>query len=151
MWDPVYIDATVTGSSFTENQVELFYYEDPDVVGPNIVESPANYESQLLIAMDFKNNDMDRIAQHAKPRCRFTVGQKMAETNGILIDYPITGSRLPANLDTIHCKTPRWSLDGNEETSNLEVSLNGQNYFHVSDFTFRHPLVLDRDVPMAGA
>ena len=49
----------------------------------------------------------------------------MAETNGILIDYPITGSRLPANLDTIHCKTPRWSLDGNEETSNLEVSLNG--------------------------
>lgn len=45
MWDPVYIDATVTGTGFTENQVEVYYYEDPAVVGPNIVESPANYES----------------------------------------------------------------------------------------------------------
>ena len=29
MWDPVYLDATVIGEEFTENQVEVFYYEDP--------------------------------------------------------------------------------------------------------------------------
>lgn len=100
--------------------------------------------------MDFKENDMSLIAQHAKPKCRFTNGQKTAATDGILIDYPLTGSREPENLDTIHCKTPLWRWDGNEETSSLEVSINGQNYFRVSDFTFRHPLVLARDVPMAG-
>lgn len=73
-WDPMYIDATVIGDEFTENQVEVFYYQEPQVVAPNILESPANLQSQLLISLDFKANDMSRIAQYAKPKCRFTAG-----------------------------------------------------------------------------
>jgi hypothetical protein len=29
MWDPIFIDATVMGDEFTDNQVTLFYYEEP--------------------------------------------------------------------------------------------------------------------------
>ena len=43
--DPIYIDATVLGNEFTENQVELFYYQDPQVVSLNVNESPANLQS----------------------------------------------------------------------------------------------------------
>ena len=93
---------------------------------------------------------MYRIAQHSKPTCRFSLGQKSASTDGILIDYPLSGSREPAEMDTIHCKSPQWQWTGAKETADLEVSLNGQNYFRVSDFVFRQPLVLDRDIPMSG-
>jgi hypothetical protein len=43
-----------------------------------------------------------------------------------------------------------WHWDGAEEDASLDVSINGQNYFHVSEFKFTWPLKLDRDVPMSG-
>jgi len=45
MWDPIYVDATVIGDEFTENEVELFYYEDPVLTGSNIAEAPANLQA----------------------------------------------------------------------------------------------------------
>jgi hypothetical protein len=45
MWDPIYVDATVIGDEFTENEVELFYYEDPVLTGANIAEAPANLQA----------------------------------------------------------------------------------------------------------
>jgi hypothetical protein len=36
MWDPIYIDATVIGDGFTDNQVEIFYYDDPKILSTNI-------------------------------------------------------------------------------------------------------------------
>lgn len=34
-FDPMYIDASVYGNSFTENTVELFYYDEPEYKGPS--------------------------------------------------------------------------------------------------------------------
>lgn len=45
LWDPMYIDATVIGDGFTDNQVEVFYYEDPAIIQTNINESPGNIQS----------------------------------------------------------------------------------------------------------
>jgi hypothetical protein len=45
MWDPIFIDATVIGDGFTDNQVEIFYYDDPRILSTNINESPANIQS----------------------------------------------------------------------------------------------------------
>jgi hypothetical protein len=55
------IDATVISEDFTENDVELFYYEDPAIVDVNTNEVPANLQSHLLLTMDFKSNDMARL------------------------------------------------------------------------------------------
>lgn len=30
MWEPIEINAAVYGTDFTDSNVELFYYEDPD-------------------------------------------------------------------------------------------------------------------------
>lgn len=68
------IDATVISEDFTENDVEIFYYEDPEIVSLNINETPANLQSHLLITMNFKNNDMSRIEMYAQLKCRFTLG-----------------------------------------------------------------------------
>lgn len=47
-WDPMTIDASIYGSGvndFTDNGVQVFYYEEPEYKELNIDESPANLES----------------------------------------------------------------------------------------------------------
>ena len=95
LWDPIYIDATVTkDDEFTNNNVEVFYYQDPVLSTANIIESPANIQSQVLIFADFKKNNMQRLVRYANPKCRFTSasGNKVRETEGKIIAYPFTGS-----------------------------------------------------------
>jgi len=151
LWDPLYIDATVIGEEFTENEVELFYYEDPALTGANVAEAPSNIRSQLLIHTDFKGNDRARLVRYATPKCRFASGSKVLETGGQLVAYPFTGSKNASLINSVHCKTPRWQLDGEQaESVTLSVSLNGQNYVGSLDFTFLRDLKVHRDVPMSG-
>jgi hypothetical protein len=112
------------------------------VVGsPNIAEAPANLEAQLIIRADFGSNDKSRLARYATPTCRFTSGSKVEVTDGQLVRYPFTTSRDPSLINSFHCKTPKWHLDGvDTEHATLELSLNGQNYVGSVDFAFIRPL-----------
>jgi len=72
-------------------------------------------------------------------------------TDGQLVRYPFTTSRDPSLINSFHCKTPKWHLDGvDTERATLDLSLNGQNYVGSVDFSFLKPLKIHRDVPMAG-
>jgi hypothetical protein len=62
--------------------------------------------------MDFKGNDMGRIAQYATTKCRFTADGKVAYSDAVLIAYPMSGSQEPNELNTFHCKSPKWDLNG---------------------------------------
>jgi hypothetical protein len=54
-------------------------------------------------------------------------------------------------INTIHCKTPRFDLDNdNTEQAQLDVSLNGQQWFGNYAFTFTRDMKIHRDIPMAG-
>lgn len=47
LWDPMNIDASIYGvgvSDFTDNGVQVFYYEEPDYISLSADESPANVE-----------------------------------------------------------------------------------------------------------
>jgi len=57
--------------------VEVFYYEDPMLRSSNIGESPANLQSQLMLTVDFKNNNLGRLLRLGDAKCRFTAGQKV--------------------------------------------------------------------------
>ena len=107
-WDPMYIDALVWGDQFTKNQVEVFYYEDPVLRSTNINESPANLQSQILLTVDFKNNNMERLMRISDTKCRFTAGSKTYVEEAQLVAYPFTNNRDPNLVNTIHCKSPRW-------------------------------------------
>lgn len=48
LWDAIYIDASISGSNandFTDNEVEVFYYEEPEYKELSVAESAANIES----------------------------------------------------------------------------------------------------------
>lgn len=78
-WDPIYVDATVQGNEFTENEVELFYYADPTISTPLINESPSNIQSQVLIPTDFAGNNMEVLDRYATPTCKFIYGGGLKE------------------------------------------------------------------------
>jgi hypothetical protein len=104
-----------------------------------------------LLSVDFRANDLARLSRLATPRCRFSSGDKVQTTDGQLVGYPFSNNRDPSGINSIHCKTPRWPLGADDhEQATLDVSLNGQNYFGNSAFTFTRELRLHRDVPMAG-
>jgi IPT/TIG domain len=74
MWDPMSIDASIHGESlsdFTDNGVQIFFYEEPDFKELTIDESPANIQSQIYIITDFKKNPIDRLKKYANLTCRF--------------------------------------------------------------------------------
>ena len=45
LWDAVSFDATVIGDEYTQNGVEVFYYQDPKLLSTNIQEAPANLQA----------------------------------------------------------------------------------------------------------
>lgn len=71
MFDPITIDASVYGTDFTDNNVELWYYEEPEYKSLNEEESPANTESELFINTDFKKNPDDRLKKYSNFTCRY--------------------------------------------------------------------------------
>lgn len=89
-WDPMNIDASVYGNGFTENNVEIWYYEEPDYQGLNTDESPANTESPLYIKTDFKSNPLDRLDKYSNFTCRFKADDgRIMYTKGHMVRYPI--------------------------------------------------------------
>lgn len=94
---------------------------------------------------------MPRLSRYATPTCRFTAGSKVQITEGQIIAYPFSGAHDASQANSIHCKSPRWQLDGDEpEKAVLDVSVNGQNYIGSLEFSFLRDLKIHRDVPMAG-
>lgn len=96
---------------------------------------------------------MNRLVRYANPKCRFTSasGNKVKYTEGKIIAYPFTANKDPELINTVHCKTPKWKLDGDDsEKATLGFSVNGQQYVGALDFTFLRELLVHRDVPMSG-
>lgn len=59
---------------------------------------------------------------------------------------------LYSKINAIHCKSPRWKLENpdQDESAQLDFTINGQNYIGSMQFTFTKELRLHRDVPMAS-
>lgn len=67
------IEASVSGTAFTENNIEIWYYESPEFHSLNIYGTPANQEKPIFIKTDYKwnVNDYDRFNKYGNFSCRF--------------------------------------------------------------------------------
>ena len=123
------IDASIYGSGvndFTDNDVQIFYYEDPSFGELSTNESPANLETQIYLTTDFKKNPIDRLKKYANITCRFK-GEDgtIRYSHGEMLRYPIEQGQPNA----IQCKTPIWNLNGKAyENVKLDIALNGQDF-----------------------
>jgi len=65
------VEASVYEDDFTQNFVNLWYYQEPDYQGITPDETPANVETQVFVKTDFKANDINRLYQYGNFTCRF--------------------------------------------------------------------------------
>jgi hypothetical protein len=93
LWDPINIEASVYGSGesdFTDNGVQIFYYEEPDYKELSSDETPANVESQVYLVADFKKNPIERLKRYSSISCRFKNEEGIVKyTEGSLARYPL--------------------------------------------------------------
>ena len=144
------IDASVYGDDFTDSNVEVYYYEDPEYGAINTNESPENVEKPLFIKTDFKTNDMNRLEKLGNFTCRFKNedGSKVYYTKAKMVHYPHAQG---GKKDHVHCKTPKWDLgEKDKEWIKVDVAVNGQNFLGNIDFLITQILKIHRTVPMAG-
>ena len=90
LWDPIHLDASVYENDFTENNVEVYYYEEPDYKELINDESPANLENQVFVRADFKKNPIDRLRKYANFTCRFKAEDgRVMYTKAHMERYPL--------------------------------------------------------------
>lgn len=72
LWDPMNLDAAVYEDDFTDNNVQVWYYQEPDYQGLSPDSAPANLETPIFIKTDFKSNPIERLQKYGNFTCRFT-------------------------------------------------------------------------------
>jgi hypothetical protein len=125
------IDASVLGTAggqeaFTDNGIEIWYYEAPEVKSLSINGSPKNQQKTVFIATNFKwdVNDYEKFRSYGNFTCRFSSkdGSRSVVTKARMEYYPL-GSGLAGSKPThIRCNTPVWPVS---EDAKLDISING--------------------------
>jgi len=135
---------------YTENYLEVYYYEDPNFIRLSKYGAPANQESLIFSEVDFKwnVNDVEKFRKYGNFTCRFTSldGKKVIYTKANMVNYPLGSSDeiLPTH---IKCPSPLWN---GAEQAKLDISCNGVDFLGDFAFTFSEVLDVYRIVPLAG-
>jgi hypothetical protein len=148
MWDPFTISASVYSDQFTDTTFSLHYYHDPHFTLLCPAETPANIPTELLVGVDIDPSDLDLVIKHGHPKCRFSSGDHVLFTEGILVHSQKGYNDLDSAPNSIRCVTPKW-VHG-PTTLKLDITINGFDYSGNIDFTFADELLIHRVVPMAG-
>jgi hypothetical protein len=112
---------------FSKNNIDLYYYKDPEFKTASSQFAYSNEEKPVIIDTDFfwgKGNNYELFRKHAKLTCRFSSASdttKIMITPAVMETKPI-GSFKADRPNQIRCRTPKW---GTIDTANVEVSVNG--------------------------
>jgi len=149
------VEVSVYGSSYTENQIEVYYIYDPEYKSVNRNSVPRNMQVPLLIATDFfwQNNDKEQFGKYANFTCRFTLGDKQVVTQGRMETLPLGSSYMHGSADAplpdhVVCPSAKMVNSG---TGKLEISANGVDYEGSGfPFEFQDPADIFRISPQSG-
>ena len=153
--DPMTVEVSVYGSSFTENQIEVYYIYDPEYKKLNRNSVPQNMQVPILIETNFhwENNDKDMFYSFANFTCRFTLEDKVVVTQGRMETLPLGSSynkngEARALPDQVVCPSAKMNTLGKGK---LEISANGVDY-DGSGFPFEFEEAADvyRIAPQSG-
>ena len=149
------VEVSVYGSSFTENDIEVYYIYDPEYKKLNTNSVPRNLQVPLLIETNFhwENNDKEMFYKYSNFTCRFTLGDKQVVTIGRMETLPLGASYsrngepqpLPDHVVCPSAKMPGVGL------GKLQISANGVDYDENGfSFDFQEAADLFRIAPQSG-
>ena len=120
------VEASVYGNIFTENNIEIWYFEQPAYESLSSYGSPANQEKPIFASTNFKwnVNDLDKFNKYSNFTCRFTSldGKKTLYTKGRMEIYPLGNPDDTAKPTHVKCHSPKWKTPENVK---LDIAVNG--------------------------
>jgi len=153
--DAMTVEVSVYGSSYTENEIEVYYIYDPEYRKINRNSVPRNMQVPLLIETEFHwdKNDKEMFRKFANFTCRFTLGDQVVTTQGRMETLPLgssyakNGEKAPLP-DHVVCPSARMKSIG---SGKLEVSANGVDYEGAGfPFEFEDAADVYRIAPQSG-
>jgi len=95
-FNPLTVEACVYGNTFTENNIEIYYYNEPNWESLETkYGSPMNMESPIYAKTDYKwskGNDPDKFEKYGNFTCRFSSydGKRVVVTKARMENYPLS-------------------------------------------------------------
>ena len=138
---------------FTKNDIDLWYYKDPNFESINTYFAYANEEKPLMIKTDFywgEGNDFQTFRKYSNFTCKFTSENdpsKTFTTYAIMETSPIGQYNKNLLPDQIRCRTPKW---GSVDSAQLEISVNGQDYIGSYKISIVDQLSIYKISPLSG-
>lgn len=87
------MEASVQASTYTENNLEIWYFEQPEFIQTNVQGSPANQEKPIFTQTNFKwdTNEVTRLNKYGNFTCRFrsSDGKRVKYTKARMEVYPL--------------------------------------------------------------
>jgi len=159
--DKYAVEVAVYGDHFTNNNVSIFYFNEPIYGDPEPAQAPENGGELIRIPTNFFTpstdpdhpaNDEAVFRKHGNATCKFTsVSGKSTEVQGSFAHYPLGEN--DTSYNTIFCPSPEWALPENVEEENIvmDISSNGgADYSGQKVFKITRRLQLYRIYPTCG-
>jgi len=127
-YEPFNVDMMNPDEDFTKNNIDIYYYKNPQFKTASSQFAYSNEEKPVIIDTDFfwgQGNNVELFRRYATFTCRFTSVNdptKRIVTPAIMESKPIGGYRKDKKPDQIRCRTPKW---GSTDTAEVDVSVNG--------------------------
>jgi len=162
------VEAAVYNQDFTNNNVTIFYYDEPEIIediytsnypftpeqretiGNALLRNiPANLDTVIIIPIDSRkiNKYYDQFDEYANYTCKFTMEKDESIfkiTKGMVTSFPLNSTDKNIYL----CQSPVWEEIGN---SNIRISLNGFDYSETKfDILFTDPIYIYSIEPPCG-
>ena len=150
--DGMTVEVSVYEDDFTEEGLEIWYYQDPTILDSNMVSVPNNLESPLIVDVDFHwdKNNYERFRRYGNFTCRFEVDGVVISTLARMERVPLgslDGVNMTNTPNAVFCDTPVMYHVGKGKVS---LTLNGQDSFGDFPFEFTESLELYRISPQCG-
>ena len=136
--EPLEVEVSVFGDKFTDNNIQVFYYDEPDFRNLNTGGVPANGQDPILIETDFKldRNPKALLDEYANYTCRFhsRAQGKTIYTQGEATSHPYVFDAPPTH---VRCHSPIWKLPEGAEAEDVQLDVSANGFDYSGGFQFR--------------
>ena len=152
-FNPFEVEISIYGDTYTDNNLALQYYEEPEVGPINSDNSSFTFHinSANVAIVPVTMNVPPQITEEAflkklDPACQYSLNKEVYIITGNLINYPLPNSNDNYGL-AIACPTPVFSSSGQGTVS---VSINGENFVGSQPITVKDELSIASISPQCG-
>jgi len=114
--DPLEVEVSVFNDKYTDNNIEVFYYDEPEFKQLSTGGVPANGQDPILIETDFHldKNSQKILDEYANYTCRFhsRASGKSVYTQGEATSHPYVFDAPPTH---VRCHSPIWKLENGKD------------------------------------